>query len=694
MCQGRTIISLDRSLSLQSRLLVQRRFQRPQGQEKLQILPRQWTEAEESTFPAGEPDLGASTERLPCGVFCGSCLAASPDLKGDLTDRSDLHGNRGFCQDSQIVPLGQGRVGLHKLHHPVKQAPEDPGKEESASEPAPKDDRLRQICDAVAQAEPDDAEACQKAEDCERGDRLDPGDRGIGQSGPGTGVLVQHLRDLCQLQMSCVGMKGRMGIGEGLVTLQGIREIPGVCQVQNLAEFRHITGAGNRVCRLQAQPTERQGDGTQQTENKAGPEEEVHSVCRKRTPPPRLRAGAYNLAMTSALEVEGLSKSFRLYNRKTQSLLERLLMGRVSAWRPLEALHEVSFTVKPGTLLGLIGRNGSGKSTLLKVLSGIYVADRGHYRTAGRMAGLLELGAGFHPELTGRENIFLNGSILGIPARTIRQQFDRIVEFSGLEDFLDTPIRAYSSGMVVRLGFSVAMAAEPEILLVDEVLGVGDTAFAVKSVETIREFVRNGHTVIFVSHDLPLVTELSDRVLWLEGGQLRGEGEPANVVKDYLNLLRHQDISPSTVTSATGEMPSLDHAPIIVERLQLWDINGHESTLFNTGDPANLYVNLRALHAPKDAYIQLSVRSLQGETLLGPITVPLPEFVEGSTGGAFRFHRLPLNKGEYLIAVEVWDRNLLERYTPKPALLRFTIGRSSHPGVTGPWEIPGDWEWS
>jgi len=334
--------------------------------------------------------------------------------------------------------------------------------------------------------------------------------------------------------------------------------------------------------------------------------------------------------MPAALEVAGLTKTFRLYTRQTQSLVERLLMGRVSSWRPLSALNEVTFTVEPGTLLGLIGRNGSGKSTLLKVLSGIYVPSSGTYRARGRMAGLLELGAGFHPELTGRENIFLNGSILGIPASTIRKKFDHIVEFSGLSDYLETPIKAYSSGMVVRLGFSVAMAAEPDILLIDEVLGVGDAAFAVKSVETIREFVSNGGTVVFVSHDLPLVTDLADRVLWLESGELRGEGDPGTVVKEYLNLLRHQ-------TSREIVSPRTEDDRVRVERLQLWDVDGHESTLFNTGDPANLYMTLKSDDPPEEAYIQLAIESLQGEVLLGPITTQLSGFHNGTAGAPFDF---------------------------------------------------------
>lgn len=391
--------------------------------------------------------------------------------------------------------------------------------------------------------------------------------------------------------------------------------------------------------------------------------------------------------MPAALEVAGLTKTFRLYTRQTQSLVERLLMGRVSSWRPLSALDDVTFTVEPGTLLGLIGRNGSGKSTLLKVLSGIYVPSSGTYHARGRMAGLLELGAGFHPELTGRENIFLNGSILGIPAATIREKFDHIVEFSGLSDYLETPIKAYSSGMVVRLGFSVAMAAEPDILLIDEVLGVGDAAFAVKSVETIREFVGNGGTVVFVSHDLPLVTDLADRVLWLESGELRGEGEPGAVVKEYLNLLRHQ--STREVVS-----PRSEEDRVQVERLQLWDVDGHESTLFNTGDPANLYMTLRSEDPPEEAYIQLSIQSLQGEVLLGPVTTPLQGFHNGTAGGAFRFHRLPLNKGEYLLTLAVWDRHLLHPYVTKPATVRFTIGRSANANVAGPWDMPGEWEWS
>jgi ABC-type polysaccharide/polyol phosphate transport system ATPase subunit len=196
-------------------------------------------------------------------------------------------------------------------------------------------------------------------------------------------------------------------------------------------------------------------------------------------------------------------------------------------------LSGITFRVKQGQSLSIIGRNGSGKSTLLKILAGIYRADHGRIRVQGRIGALLDLGTGFHPEFSGRENVFINGIILGLSKKEVRQRFDQIVQFAGLEASIDEPVKTYSSGMYMRLGFAVAVHADLDILLIDEILAVGDAAFQLKCFDKIAEFRQHSKTIILVSHDLASVEQLSDEVLWLDHGVIREQGEPQRVINQY-----------------------------------------------------------------------------------------------------------------------------------------------------------------
>ena len=209
-----------------------------------------------------------------------------------------------------------------------------------------------------------------------------------------------------------------------------------------------------------------------------------------------------------AIIVESVSKNFRLYHERNRYIKAAILRGRRARYEEFWALDNVSFEVEHGSTLGLIGSNGSGKSTMLKCLTGIYRPDKGRIAVNGNIAALLELGSGFHPELSGRENIFLNAAILGLSKKDAKRQFDSIVEFAGLERFIDTAVKNYSSGMQIRLGFSIAAHVEPEILLIDEVLTVGDQTFQRKSSEKIEQFRREGRTIVVVSHSLASVQQL------------------------------------------------------------------------------------------------------------------------------------------------------------------------------------------
>jgi ABC-type polysaccharide/polyol phosphate transport system ATPase subunit len=238
-----------------------------------------------------------------------------------------------------------------------------------------------------------------------------------------------------------------------------------------------------------------------------------------------------------AVSVDDVSKKFRLYRERNQSLKSAIMRGRTSVHEDFWALKNVSFDVPTGSTFGLIGSNGSGKSTLLKCLAKIYYPEKGSITAYGRVAALLEVGSGFHQELSGRENIFLNGSILGMSKKEITRTFDEIVEFSGVEQFIDQPVKNYSSGMYVRLGFSIAINVDPDVLVVDEVLAVGDAEFQQKCFQKFKDFKAAGKTVILVSHSLDTVQSMCDSAAWLSHGDMMAVGPAEPTIKAYLHSL-------------------------------------------------------------------------------------------------------------------------------------------------------------
>src|SRR6266480_4069353 len=241
----------------------------------------------------------------------------------------------------------------------------------------------------------------------------------------------------------------------------------------------------------------------------------------------------------NAIELTRVSKIYRRYSGRQFATLKSALL-QLSILRDLQpsetfpALTDVSFSVPKGSTYGVIGRNGSGKSTALKIVAGITKPTAGTVRVAGRVSALIELGAGFHPEISGRENVFINGIMLGLTKRDIQHQFDEIVEFAELKEFIDAPVKTYSSGMYMRLGFAVAIHVDPDVLLVDEVLAVGDEGFTHKCLDKFGEFKRRGKTILLVTHSLGLVERFCDDALWLDGGHMKGRGDPKRIVGAYI----------------------------------------------------------------------------------------------------------------------------------------------------------------
>lgn len=240
-----------------------------------------------------------------------------------------------------------------------------------------------------------------------------------------------------------------------------------------------------------------------------------------------------------AVRVEGVSKSFRMYKERNQTIKSAIMRGRTSVHEDFWALKDVTFDVPAGSTFGLIGSNGSGKSTLLKCLAKIYYPNKGSITHYGRLAAMLEVGSGFHSELSGRENIFLNGSILGMTRKEISSKFDEIVAFSGVERFIDQPVKNYSSGMYVRLGFAIAINVDPDILVVDEVLAVGDAEFQEKCFGKFAELRSRGKTVVLVSHSMTTVEAMCDHAAWINQGTLMTVGEAVPTIAAYRRSYSH-----------------------------------------------------------------------------------------------------------------------------------------------------------
>jgi homopolymeric O-antigen transport system ATP-binding protein len=316
------------------------------------------------------------------------------------------------------------------------------------------------------------------------------------------------------------------------------------------------------------------------------------------------------------VEAEGLGKVFRLgeiHQNWMARRMGRLLRRDTSALDPvlLPALQDVNFTVGEGEVFGVIGSNGAGKSTLLKVLAGITDPSSGRAVLRGRIASLLEVGTGFHPELTGRENVFLNGTLLGLRQREIREEYDRIVDFAGLEKFMETPVKRYSSGMQVRLAFAVAAHLRPEILLIDEVLAVGDIAFQRKCLGAMKEVASGGRTVIFVSHNMAAISNLCDRVLMLQQGQVRAVGPTAEIIETYIHSVEDAHAMDSRgFASFHARKPLVEHSPLLLRSARLVDEQERPVSSVRTGETLRVDVRLEGLDQFPSAVVGLTVRSM------------------------------------------------------------------------------------
>lgn len=380
------------------------------------------------------------------------------------------------------------------------------------------------------------------------------------------------------------------------------------------------------------------------------------------------------MAAETVLSVDHVTKTFRLHKDKANSLKGLLTKRRDRGHEDFTALEDVSFEVVEGEVFGVIGQNGSGKSTLLKCMAGILQPNKGSVAVRRRMSALLELGAGFHPELSGRENVFLNAAILGMGRKEIGARFDDIVGFSGLENFIDVPVKTYSSGMYVRLAFAVAINVDPRLLIVDEILAVGDVSFQQRCLEKFVEFRNEGRTIVLVTHDMASVKNMCDRAIWLTHGKVTGAGDPGDLVEEYTEMMLGgvRDAAGAT-RRGTGE--------IRVERVEL--LVGQDlspAKRFRTGDDVTLRLHYSAAKPIRTPVIGIEIEALGGHSITNPCTRDVglvPESLRGNGVIDVRLPGVALLPGTYDLHTSITDFNRQHDYDSVHLALRFDVMNGS-----------------
>ncbi|WP_084155194.1 ABC transporter ATP-binding protein [Agrococcus lahaulensis] len=376
----------------------------------------------------------------------------------------------------------------------------------------------------------------------------------------------------------------------------------------------------------------------------------------------------------NAVSVRDVSKTFRVYHDRNQSLKATVLKRGRAKYEEFWALKGVDLDIAEGQTFGLLGRNGSGKSTLLKCIAGILTPNTGSITTRGRVAAMLEVGSGFHPELSGRENIYLNGAILGMTKQEVDRKLDAIVDFSGVERFIDHPVKNYSSGMYVRLGFSVSIHTEPDLLLVDEVLAVGDMEFQAKCQEKFAALKRDGKTVVVVSHDLGTMRTFCDRAAWLDHGELQAVGRASTIVDKYADDNHHvHGVEGGGKRHGTGE--------VRFTKAALLDEDGREVTEIRPDQPVTLRMHYDAPRGFESPNFSATINTMHGQRMWAIIAQDrgfLPTRLEPGSGTVdIAIAGLPLQPAEYEIGVEVRGIDEPEPADSVQAISKFAMRRAA-----------------
>jgi ABC-type polysaccharide/polyol phosphate transport system ATPase subunit len=388
-----------------------------------------------------------------------------------------------------------------------------------------------------------------------------------------------------------------------------------------------------------------------------------------------------------AIDVSGVGKRYRLKGgggRSLKSAMVDVLRFRRQERKAFWALQDANFSVRRGETLGIIGANGAGKSTLLSLLAGTRKPTTGSIAMNGVVSSLLELGAGFHPDLTGRENVFLNGAIMGISKEAMHDRFDAIVEYSGIGEFIDQPVKNYSSGMYVRLGFAVAVEVDPDILLIDEVLAVGDSDFQQKCITKMEEFRAQGKTMLIISHDLPTIQRISDRILLLEKGKIMGLGDPDSLVDQYESLSLQKRIKSIEREWGTGEVK--------IESVDLLDDQGQAAAETPHGGSVTARITLRSDQPVNDLVVGFSIANEEGITVYGnnsQIEGAEIASVDGEKVISMRLGSLTLTAGNYLMSFSVHSSDHKKNYHRIDN--RFPLVIEGGKAVDGVCYLPVEW---
>jgi len=412
--------------------------------------------------------------------------------------------------------------------------------------------------------------------------------------------------------------------------------------------------------------------------------------------------------MSHTIRVEGVSKKFDLQLDRARSIKELITRRNRDASRnTFWALKDVSLEIEEGSMFALIGHNGSGKSTLLRCIAGIYQPNAGSVTVDGRISTLLELGAGFHPDLSGRENIYLNATILGMPRKEIDRRFDEIVAFAGVEQFIDSPVKVYSTGMYVRLGFSVAVHVDPEILIIDEVIAVGDEQFQRRCFDHLYGLRKQGVTIVVVTHGMGTVETMCDAAAWLDHGELQMVGRAPEVAAAYLKRVNAAEAEERDAeVSTASETPALALAgstksegpgaaqPIRIDSVDFADSDGRVVGHALHGETFRLRLHYFAIEPVEEPVFGFALHALNGLHVSGTNT-QIAGLSTGTVVGPgvveFKVVDLPLNPGDYEISVAIADRHVQHMYVRREKEWRFVIRHGDGVPPHGLMDLRGTW---